>query len=443
MLLRRAAICLIMCLPAASLAGAVPRTYYVAPGGSDAAAGTIDAPFQSLTQLSVAMVPGDHAYVRGGTYAINRALVPAEEFEHLHYMIGTASQGFLIENYPGEKPVFDYTGSTYPGGANALNIIGTHYLHLKGLRFTNLAQMADGSMANGLAATSSPDNIFENIEVDHIGGFGFALGSGSHNNLFLNCDAHHIDDRLSNPNPWKGANGFNITGGVDADNTTFDGCRAWFCSDDGFDLFRCNGFVTITNCWSFWNGYFDDAGTRVPVGDGMGFKMGPITDKVPTTVRRLITGNLAFENKVGGFDENGNYDGQGIFHIYRNRSFNNGTAGFICGEMSGVVHDVRDNVSIQDPEPLSDAAAHNPLSGAEWWGSGNSWNLADPPTAADYRSVTPTGVDGARAADGSLPNLPFMKPKASSDEGKKGCGGGTGLSMIVSLVAMALSARRR
>jgi hypothetical protein len=113
------------------------------------------------------------------------------------------------------------------------------------------------------------------------------------------------------------------------------------------------------------------------------------------------------------------------------------------------VHDVRDNVSIQDPFPLSDSAGHLPLSGAEWWGSGNSWNRADPPSAKDFRSLTPTGVDGPRAADGGLPDLPFMQPTASASPASssrartRGCGAGSGSSMLAAMIAFALSSCRR
>src|SRR4051812_13036687 len=127
-----------------SAASVVSPSWYVAPDGDDANAGTAAAPFRSLTKLATVLTAGDHAYVRGGTYAIHRALPPGQSFESLHSLAGTAAQPIVVENYPGERPVFDFAGSTYTGGANGLYIIGSDHLRLKGLRFTNLAQMPDG-----------------------------------------------------------------------------------------------------------------------------------------------------------------------------------------------------------------------------------------------------------------------------------------------------------
>ncbi|MBA3685372.1 MAG: hypothetical protein H0W72_09040 [Planctomycetes bacterium] len=398
------AACLATCLFATSLAGA---DYYLAPNGSDSAAGTLAAPFRSLTKLSTVMVAGDHAYLRGGTYGLRPVIESWESLEQLNYMNGTAAQPIVIENYPGEKPVFDYTGYANTRGLIALYIVGSHHLRLKGIRITNLAQVPDGPCSTGLVADQSTDNVFEHIEIDRIGGYGFALGAGAHRNQFINCDAHHLDDRnTAGASAWHNANGFTVFGREDVTGIIFDGCRAWLCSDDGFDLFGCDGFVTIRNCWGFRNGYHEQAdGTLRAVGDGMGFKLGPIDLQYPAELKRVITGNLAFENLVCGFDENGNYTGQGIFHIYNNTSFRNASYGFRAAMMSGVVHDVRNNISFQDLAPFY---------GAEWEGSSNSWNLGLDLTTADFQSLDPTGVDGPRNPDGSLPVLPFLKPSASS-----------------------------
>ena len=43
-------------------------TYYVAPTGSDTAAGTEAAPFASWARAQTAASPGDTVYFRGGTY---------------------------------------------------------------------------------------------------------------------------------------------------------------------------------------------------------------------------------------------------------------------------------------------------------------------------------------------------------------------------------------
>ncbi len=51
------------------------RCLYVAPNGSDAAAGTLEAPFQTFHAAIERAGPGDFVYARGGTYGLNNAVI--------------------------------------------------------------------------------------------------------------------------------------------------------------------------------------------------------------------------------------------------------------------------------------------------------------------------------------------------------------------------------
>ncbi len=51
------------------------RCYYVAPDGDDAAAGTIEAPFQTFHAALALVGPGDFIYARGGTYGLVNSTV--------------------------------------------------------------------------------------------------------------------------------------------------------------------------------------------------------------------------------------------------------------------------------------------------------------------------------------------------------------------------------
>ncbi|HYG76450.1 MAG TPA: Ig-like domain-containing protein [Planctomycetota bacterium] len=377
--------------------------FYLAPDGKDENPGTIDKPFGSLEKLVSVLVPGGHGYVRGGVYKISRAAKWGNIID-IAGVKGTAAQPITIENYPCEKPIFDFKDSSYTGsGAVAIRFIYVEYLRVKGLRFTGFAQNPAGGSTCGLSVLESRHNIFENLEIDHIGGYGIQLGNGADDNLFLNCDTHHIDDRHTG---WRNANGFNITGGVKAERNVFDGCRAWFCSDDGFDFFSTDSFVTIKNCWAFWNGYEEAAdGSRIPRGDGQGFKLGPHIKRSPPavdpdfskTVLRVLTNNLAFENKECGFDQN---SGRMVYQLSGNTSFGNGGNGFWFSEYREVSNHVQNNIAFgdaQEPFFLTNK------------GENNSWNRAVPLTAKDFQSLSSVGMDGPRGADGSLPNLPFLK----------------------------------
>lgn len=66
--------------------------YFVAPGGSDSADGTIDHPFATIQHFADLAYPGDTCYLRAGTY--RETVTPARS--------GTASAPITFEAYPGE-----------------------------------------------------------------------------------------------------------------------------------------------------------------------------------------------------------------------------------------------------------------------------------------------------------------------------------------------------
>src|SRR5690349_13452905 len=59
--------------PATVSQAAVGTTYYVAPTGTDSAAGTQADPWASIAHAQAVAVAGDTVYFRGGTYAYTHA----------------------------------------------------------------------------------------------------------------------------------------------------------------------------------------------------------------------------------------------------------------------------------------------------------------------------------------------------------------------------------
>ncbi len=182
-----------------------------------------------------------------------------------------------------------------------------------------------------------------------------------------------------------GANGFNITGGSTATNITFYGCRAWFNSDDGWDFYKANGFVTIDNCWAFWNGYdksFNETG------DGVGFKLGPTTTN-QTTARRIVRNSLAIHNKQYGFNQN-TVNTYNPVVLYNNASYDNGNYGYIFGwgPVGGTQSIFRNNLSYSDQSAFigesNDINDHN------------SWNGSITLNDADFQSLDTTGISGSK-----------------------------------------------
>ena len=100
---------------------------------------------------------------------------------------------------------------------------------------------------------------------------GFYIVTGK-DNLVLNCDAYNNYDPVSDSGSGGNVDGFG--GHLTSESYTgnvFRGCRAWYNSDDGFDLINCKAAFTIDNCWSFLNGYTKEGDKA---GDGTGFKSG-------------------------------------------------------------------------------------------------------------------------------------------------------------------------
>ena len=382
--------------------------YYVATTGNDNNAGTITAPFKTWAKLSSVMVAGDTAYIRGGTYRStqgNGASVHCY-FQNLH---GNSGNWITIQNYPGEQPILNlddilptYTDPT------GIYLNNSSYLHIKGLRITGLQQNQGGAgISRGFDIINSPNCIFEQIEVDHIGGGGFHIYDNSNDLLFLNCDSHNNDDRWSSPSPWGGADGFSCTGGANSTRITFDGCRSWWNSDDGWDNFKTDGIRTWKNCWAFWNGY--EPGTFTQRGNGEGFKLGPMSTDQSTVTLRFLQNCMAFANFDNGFDQNG--VPTTMYQLYNNTSYKNGGDGFNFQyyESSSLTQTFKNNVAYGNGGMALRYTNPNTNN------TNNTWNNAVSLSNTDFQSMDTTGVTGPRQADGSLPYLGFMRLAAGSD----------------------------
>lgn len=379
------------------------RIFYISPNGNNNNPGTFAAPWASWDVINGKVLAGDTVFIRGGYYRTTKGNSSGEHYVFQN-LTGTPSQRIVITNYGIEAPVFNLDNITPThSDPTALIIRDCQYLTLRGLRITGLKQKLSGEgVSRGIDLQNSPNNILNFIEVDHIGGYGFILSNGSNNNLFLNCDAHHMDDRFTNDgSAWGNSNGFQCTGGSTATNCTFENCRAWWISDDGFDFYGVNGFFTLKNCWAFWNGY--EPGTFTPRGDGDGFKVGPGAGGVHNTLLRSLYNCASFENKGSGFNQN---NGDMRYRLYNNTSFKNGFYGYMWDYISPApAQDFKNNISFQD---------FNIRRGAETNGSNNSWN-GFTITAASFQNISSAGADGPRGVDGSLPILSFLKLVAGSN----------------------------
>jgi hypothetical protein len=371
------------------------KVYYLSPAGNDATGnGSEGSPWFTLNKAWTIVSAGDVVYMRGGTYNYGSI------FTTLSGKSGTSGNYINIWAYPGEYPIIDYTGVTFVKHQNiGIAITDCDYIYLKGIRVTNIPQPNeyDAWPQYGIILWDNVSNCtFEQIETDHIGGWGVTIGDGCNNNLFLNCDSHHNQDPYS-IEPYGGADGFQSYS-ITSTNNTFRGCRSWWNSDDGWDLRGVDGLYTLENCWSFWNGYIP--GTLTPGGDGEGMKLTGSRLSSTTEVRRVVKNCLVFENKFTGINQaNATYY---VGHeVYNTVSYKNGSAGFAYNYIGPSL--LRNNISYQNGNNTDNFRV-----GAGCVHNHNSFDLGITVTNADFLSVNSTGVDGARLADGSLPDINFL-----------------------------------
>ena len=85
--------------------GAHAAEYYVAPTGSDSAAGTMAAPFATVGRGQMAASAGDTVWIRGGVYMFSGTTVTVGV--NLNKSGGT-NNPIKYFAYPGETPIFDF-----------------------------------------------------------------------------------------------------------------------------------------------------------------------------------------------------------------------------------------------------------------------------------------------------------------------------------------------
>lgn len=364
---------------------------YVAPDGTDANPGTIDAP-TTLYKAVTIVKPGQTIYMRGGEYLY----LPTVEIAFGN----DGSQGSMkrIFAYPGEKPELEFKNQFYAKGdpASPRGVeLHASYWHIKGLEIANAGD-------NGLFITGH-HNTIEHCVFHNNRDSGLQLGGrlGELNtpveewpsyNKIINCDSYNNFD----PPDGGDADGFAPKLNV-GDGNEFHGCRAWNNSDDGWDMYMRNGKalkpIVLDQCWAFDNGYQTGGYMSTPppvpyMGNGNGFKMGGGSSLASDHV---ITRSVAFGNKVRGFDENNNV---GNITVKNCTGWLNGTMNYAFGE--GGFHTFINNIS------------HKRKSSDEPVGTSTT-NAFEGAVDADFLSFDRALAKAPRNPDGSLPDTDFLR----------------------------------
>ncbi|KAL4814671.1 hypothetical protein BDW67DRAFT_176864 [Aspergillus spinulosporus] len=349
---------------AALLPAVLAADIYVSPDGSDDAAGTIDAPLQSIQLAVDQATAGSTIYLRGGTYTPTSNIQITKS--------GTASAPYVLRAYEGESVIID--GEELPGtpadlGAS-LDNADRGILHIQDAEYWEFYDLELINGPYGVYARDASNNHYERITTRDNYETGFQLQGESSNNVVLYLDSY------GNRDPRK--NGESADGEFKS-AVTIEDTISWG-----------NGF----NRWNFTP--FE--------GDGNGFKLGGGDDADIGPADHIITNCIAFSNAKDGFTDNSQ---PGNFVLTRNTAWDNTAVGFKFGT---AVATLTGNIAASNgeaPTSLSD----------EQISEGNSWDGDEDWDDGSFVSVDVSLVQGERNADGTIEPSEFLLPANGEDIG--------------------------
>lgn len=396
---------------------------FVAPDGDDENPGTMEEPLASIQKAQQMAIAGDTVYIRGGLYQPSEddiSQVVSGLFASITYLHKSGEEGKPINYwaYPGETPVFDFS-SVKPQGRRVVGIyVAGNYLHLKGLEMTGIQTTITSHTESYCIYSRGSNNVYEQIVMhDNVGtGLRHYAGGG---NLFLNCDAYNNWDNVSQDRTGSNNDGFGCHPSPGAAINVFKGCRAWFNSDDGFDIIRADESVVFDSCWAFYNGF--SSGFQ-SLGDGNGFKAGGFAydqeNDLPAIIpRHTIQFCIAVRNKANGFYAN--------HHLGGNDWFNNSAYNNAVSDFNMLNRPTRENATNIDG-PGYDHVLKNNMAFAQF-GNGtsnipgdlntqemNTWNLGIDVDNDDFLSIEMDLLTSPRKENGQLPDIDFLFPASGS-----------------------------
>ncbi|MFE1546101.1 carbohydrate-binding protein [Streptomyces sp. NPDC058718] len=294
---------------------------YVAPNGTDGAAGTISAP-TTLSSAIARVTSGGTIYLRGGTYHHSQTItIPVGTN-------GTASARTKLSAYPGEQPVLNFSAMTEDPANRGLAVNGS-YWHVSGLAVERAGDngIFVGGSSNVIERTVTRFNRDSGLQLSRIASTTPQSQWPSHN-LVLSAESHDNAD-----SDGEDADGFAAKLTVGPGNV-FRYAVAHHNIDDGWDLYTKTdtgpiGTVTIEDSLAYENGTLSD-GTQNASGDRNGYKLGGEDIAVDHVVRRSI----AYRNGKHGFTYNSNPGSMAVSNnlsvdnAQRNYSFDAGTSVF-------------------------------------------------------------------------------------------------------------------
>lgn len=291
------------------------KVYFVAPFGDDNAVGNKEKPFATFRKAQSLAEAGDTVYFRQGRYTITNADIQSYigRYAVIFHITKSGGEGapIVYSGYKDEIAEFDMT-AVNPGDYRLTGILlSADYIVLKQLSVTGLKVLQKGhSQSECVRMLDASHCVLEGMSFHDGMAIGVYLLKG-HDNLIVNCDAYNNYDYYSDDGYGGNTDGFGAhclseecTGNV------FRSCRAWWNSDDGFDLINCLAPVVIEDCVAFYNGF--RPGTLTPAGDGTGIKAGgfgmkskkDMVREVKKAPRHIVRRCIVYRNKNKGIYAN-------------------------------------------------------------------------------------------------------------------------------------------
>ena len=409
------------------------KSYFVAVNGSDSNDGTISSPFATVAKAQSLVEAGDTVFIRGGIYKLSEEQIMSTD--NLYAYVFDMRKSGVNENkriyywgYANEKPIFDLSAIKPANKRVSVFYVTGSYLYFKNFEIVGVqVTILDHTQSECISNRGGNNNIYENLAMHDGMGIGFYLTKGS-NNLILNCDAYNNYDPVSEGGVGGNVDGF---GGHPSSSSStgniFKGCRAWYNSDDGFDLINAFAAVTIDRCWSFRNGYKPE--TSQSAGDGNGFKAGGYgmteNPSVPAVIpQHTVTYCIAYNNKSNGFYANHHLGGIAWYNntAYKNAinfCMKNRKSATEAVDVPGYGHIIKNNLSY-----LPRSSQHISAVDVDKCTISNNSFLPQMINVSenDFVSLDEIQLKSTRKADGSLPDIDFLKLRETSELYKAGMG---------------------
>ncbi len=428
------------------------KAYYISPTGDDKSNGeSSSSTFATLAKAQSLVTPGDTIYIMPGTYKIKDKDLMAPNYQKVYAVAflldksGTAKKPISyigILDSLGNRPVFDFSGIKPNARITGFLLTGS-YIHIKNVETIGIqVTQATHTQSENFRIFNASYNKLENIAAHDGMGIGFYLIKKCAHNYFINCDAYNNFDTVSENGKGGNSDGFGChPGTLDSEDNVFIGCRAWYNSDDGYDLINAQAPVKFLYSIAYKNGLTLVNGEDKKIADGNGFKcggygMGKIArtkfEKAPMHVAENC---ISAENRANGFYANHHLGGLHFIHC---SAYKNGGANYNmtnrkdktengCSNVNGYGHVIENCLSygsdaiksnkhliMVDGDKQDCVLQNNSFS---WNQTTKKWDNDKKLTKNSFKSLDAKELLNKRDKEGMLPAFLFLAPAQPNEYG--------------------------